>query len=225
VAKHEALLAWAAAFKRLHAREPIVFIDRYCLDQNDIPRSLVCLPVLVAGCRRCVVLRGPTLLARLWCLVEIFVFLAMGGSSADIDVVPFGGAPDISSARTTDRDASTREIFHSRHDGRFDARRATCALAADYLTLTSVIDAFPGGVHALNGALLNALRDGEARWRAQETESVATSARAGYRVHPIGAGASADEAAVPRGGVPHHIARIFAVLGQPIAASAPERGV
>jgi hypothetical protein len=219
-------MAWAAAFARVHRREPLVFLDRYCIDPSDISRALICLPVLVAGCRRCVVLRGPTLLARLWCLVEIFTFLAMGGSGANIDIVPFGNAPDIREAQATDRDASQLDIQYQRSDGRFDARRAQCALYVDYLTLTMVIDAFPGGVHALNEAILTSLKDGEARWRAQEEE--ARSSRRGTRVRPTATVAPAqDERAATRAGVPRHLAQwmrhvtspFVTVMAQPQDAS------
>jgi hypothetical protein len=219
VAKHEAPMAWAAAFRRVHRREPLVFLDRYCIDPSDISRALVCLPVLVAGCRRCVVLRGPTLLSRLWCLVEIFTFLAMGGSGANVDVVPFGNAPDIRDAQTTERDVSQLDVQYRRGDGRFDARRAQCALYVDYLTLTSVISAFPGGVHALNVAILTSLKDGEACWRAQEEEEGSRSSRRGASVRPTAAATRAqDERAASRAGMPHHLSQWMGQITSPLVA-------
>ena len=41
------------------------------IDRSDIGTSITCLPVYIAGCQRLVVLRGPSLHTRLWCVVEV----------------------------------------------------------------------------------------------------------------------------------------------------------
>lgn len=81
-----ALQDFRREFKAEHGREPTLWIDKYSIDQNDIDDSLACLPVYLSGCQKLVILCGDTYLARLWCLIEIFVFLEMGGQISDLDV-------------------------------------------------------------------------------------------------------------------------------------------
>merc|ERR1712066_918250 len=47
-----------------------------------------CLPVYLSGCSRLVVLAGTTYLSRLWCIIELFTFVHMGGQVSNIDVLP-----------------------------------------------------------------------------------------------------------------------------------------
>ena len=84
--KWVALQEWIEGFKKEHGREPSFWIDKYCIDQNSIEESLACLPVFLAGCRKLVVLCGPTYLSRLWCLIEIMVFIEMGGDVNNLEV-------------------------------------------------------------------------------------------------------------------------------------------
>merc|ERR1719498_1823720 len=80
------LQAWREEFKKRKGREPRLWIDKYCIDQNNIDESLASLPVYLAGCRKLVILCGKTYLKRLWCIVELFVFLEMGGEVRNLDV-------------------------------------------------------------------------------------------------------------------------------------------
>merc|ERR1719253_2164497 len=85
--KWAALQAWRQEFKLQHqGREPKLWIDKYCIDQSNIADSLQCLPVYLSGCSSLLILCGPTYLDRLWCLIEIFVFLEMGGERSKLDV-------------------------------------------------------------------------------------------------------------------------------------------
>jgi len=71
--KWRALQAWRAAFVAKHGREPLIWLDRLCVDQESIGDNLACLPVYLAGCNSLVMLVGPTYLSRLWCAVELEV--------------------------------------------------------------------------------------------------------------------------------------------------------
>ena len=46
-----------------------------CIDQTDISNDLLCLPMFLAGCENLLIIAGPTYAERLWCILEIFVFL------------------------------------------------------------------------------------------------------------------------------------------------------
>ena len=62
-------------------------MDKFCIDQTSISDSLMCLPVFLAGCKQLYLFCGPTFLERLWCLLEIFVYLEMGGRVDDVALV------------------------------------------------------------------------------------------------------------------------------------------
>merc|ERR1712176_1440115 len=76
-AKWKSIQFWRKAFKERNDREPKFWIDKYCIDQDQITDSLSCLPVWLAGCKHVVAFVGPTYLERLWCVMEIFVFVEM----------------------------------------------------------------------------------------------------------------------------------------------------
>eukprot|EP00928_Gymnodinium_smaydae_P026677 TRINITY_DN20877_c0_g1_i1.p1 TRINITY_DN20877_c0_g1~~TRINITY_DN20877_c0_g1_i1.p1 ORF type:complete len:609 (+),score=81.02 TRINITY_DN20877_c0_g1_i1:40-1866(+) len=78
--KWNALQIWREEFKAHHGREPHCWIDKYCIDQNNISIDLMCLPIYLAGSRSLLVLLGETYLQRLWCIMEISTFIIMGGS-------------------------------------------------------------------------------------------------------------------------------------------------
>eukprot|EP00931_Biecheleriopsis_adriatica_P121443 TRINITY_DN96527_c0_g1_i1.p1 TRINITY_DN96527_c0_g1~~TRINITY_DN96527_c0_g1_i1.p1 ORF type:complete len:479 (+),score=86.84 TRINITY_DN96527_c0_g1_i1:66-1502(+) len=85
-AKWEALQEWRSSFRAKHGREPSVWFDKCCIDQNNIEADLRCLPVSLGGCSSLLILYGPTYLSRLWCIIEVFTYIMMGGSIEDIDV-------------------------------------------------------------------------------------------------------------------------------------------
>jgi len=85
--KWAVLQKWREDFKKQHQGvEPTLWIDKYCIDQNNIEESLACLPVFLAGCQKLLILCGKTYLQRLWCLVEIMVFLEMGGDPSNLEM-------------------------------------------------------------------------------------------------------------------------------------------
>ena len=57
-----------------------------CIDQDNIPEGLMCLPVYLAFCNSLLVLAGSTYRWRLWCVMELFIFLLMGGSESAVDL-------------------------------------------------------------------------------------------------------------------------------------------
>ena len=96
------LAEWRECFKAKHnGREPRLWINKYCIDQQDIAASLACLPVCLAGCSKLVILCGETYLSRLWCVLEIYVFLEMGGSLANLEVYLLGDGNGKGDLRNT----------------------------------------------------------------------------------------------------------------------------
>mmetsp|Transcript_10342 Transcript_10342/g.35125 ORF Transcript_10342/g.35125 Transcript_10342/m.35125 type:complete len:320 (-) Transcript_10342:73-1032(-) len=62
-------------------------LDHYCIDPEAVPDCISALPVFIASCNRFLALAGPTWTSRLWCAVELFTFLEMGGDEHHAEVL------------------------------------------------------------------------------------------------------------------------------------------
>jgi len=88
VAKTAALRRWGRRHERQTGQPPLLWIDKACLDQNDVSKNLACLPINLSGCRQLLIVAGPTYTSRLWCIMEIFVYVGMGRTLEHITVIP-----------------------------------------------------------------------------------------------------------------------------------------
>ena len=136
-AKWAALQAWAEAFERAHGRRPTIWLDKACIDQQNIQASLAGLPVYLSGCDSMLVLIGKTYLSRLWCIMEVFTFLVLGSDAARLKLIRIlDDAGDVGDAL----------------DG-FAASRARCFLAEDRERLLGVIESGFGNLDAFDLAV------------------------------------------------------------------------
>ena len=94
-AKWVALKAWATRFEAVKGRPPTLWLDKACINQQAIAASLACLPVYLAGCQKLLVLAGKTYKERLWCVVEVFTFVRMGGALERVEVIPLNTGDDL----------------------------------------------------------------------------------------------------------------------------------
>jgi len=76
-AKWAALCDWSKEFQKEHGRSPTFWLDKVCIDQNNIAQDPQCLPVFLCACNSVLVLWGPTYASRLWCILELFVYYTM----------------------------------------------------------------------------------------------------------------------------------------------------
>ena len=131
-----------------HKREPVAWLDKFCIDQTSIADSLMCLPVFLAGCKQLYLFCGPTFLERLWCLLEIFVYLEMGGRVDDVALVlaPPEGVDEV--------DAYFAERFQ-----RFDVSHAQCFDPVERDRLLATIEAGFGGLEQFNASLKDVVAD------------------------------------------------------------------
>lgn len=120
-AKYEVLQLWAS--RDGEGEKSDIWLDKACIDQTNIDANLMALPVFLSGCRSLLVLAGPTYSSRLWCVMELFVFLRMGGARDDIAV-----------RLLEDGDSLVRQLE------RFDAGEAKCFLNRDRQRLWAVIE-------------------------------------------------------------------------------------
>ena len=104
------------------------------------------LPVFLSGCRSLVVLAGQTYTSRLWCVVELFVWLRVGGSKERIKVAHLGSGTE------------TAALFAS-----FDATKARCFKPKDRQHLLAVIEAGFGDCVPFNKCVKELFADANAR--------------------------------------------------------------
>ena len=104
-----------------------------CISQTNISESLECLPIFLAGCRQFLILAGPSYATRLWCAMEIFVYVRMGGKHEDMLV------------KLLDGDSNVAENLQQ-----FDARKAECARSMDQHTLWAIIESAFGDLVPFN---------------------------------------------------------------------------
>jgi len=147
--KHTAMQRWRRNFVTSKGREPLVWFDKACINQGNIRDSLACLPVFLAGCSELVVLVGSTYAERLWCCIELFTFLRMGGSLDRITVIPI----DHEHGEQSEGEISDTmlERFKS-----FDAQHAKCFDENDRQHLLSIIETGFGDFRTFNEVVRHA---------------------------------------------------------------------
>ena len=109
-------------------------VRQACIDQQAISASLACLPVYLAGCEQLLVIAGPTYKERLWCAVEVFTFVRMGGALERIRVAPLATSGDLGFGRFAVEDANC-------HDHKDKAKLLTAIEAAfgDYAPFNALV--------------------------------------------------------------------------------------
>lgn len=101
-----------------------------------------------------------------WCVVELFVHLIIGTDRRrSVDVLRLPGVESYAEFKS------------------FDARQAQCAYSQDRQLLLTVIEAFPGGISAFNGAVVRSLAEQFESWR---TSSGASERHVVVDVDPLG---------------------------------------
>jgi len=139
-AKWDVMQQWRQNFVAAHGREPRVWLDRCCIDQNNIERDLRCLPVFLSGCRSIVVFCGVTFVSRLWCIMELFTFVYMCRGD---DTIQFQFV--LRPGREEEDLAEIEKAFDS-----FDAEKCACAVAADKERMLSIIHTAFGSMAGFN---------------------------------------------------------------------------
>ena len=150
--------------------------DKACIDQTNIDQSLACLPVFLSGCQILLIVAGPTYCSRLWCMMEIFTFMRMGGAMDRIDVELITH-PDQD--RVTRAFAAKRELMEQL--ATFDAAKAQCFKQADRQRLLAVIEAGFGNFDEFNQSVRIAF---DGRMRVQRVRKLRKAFRAGLSPKP-----------------------------------------
>ena len=137
--KWKQLSRWAEG----RAPQPLLWLDKACIDQQRIDESLAALPVYLAGCKELLVLIGPTYTSRLWCVMELFVFLQMGSDSERVVVLQL------------EMSEGSEEV--SGQIERFDALQAMCFKPDERQRLLGIIETAFGDFSVFNAAVRSVL--------------------------------------------------------------------
>ena len=105
-------------------------------------KGINCLPIFLAGCQSLLIVAGPTYCSRLWCVMEIFTFMRMGGTRERIEV------KTITHKDHTNPAAAKKEL--KKQFATFDAAKAECFLPKDKHRLLAVVEAGFGDFKVFN---------------------------------------------------------------------------
>jgi hypothetical protein len=142
--KWDALSKWCEQFRRQNGRYPTLWLDKVCIDQQNIDLDLRCLPVFLAGCRGLIVFAGDTYISRLWCTVELFVYIAMqDGDASDADYFP---ATVLALGDTFQDTGKVWNTFKTK----YDANECQCFKQEDKERLLRIIAQGTGGIPEFN---------------------------------------------------------------------------
>jgi hypothetical protein len=94
--KWRALEVWAEEYAAQHGgQRPSVWVDALCADPRDsAAEQLAHTPVLMARSHSLLVLWGPALVDRMCTVLELVLWLALGGEIEHVLVIPIGESED-----------------------------------------------------------------------------------------------------------------------------------
>ena len=142
-AKYEAIARWARRHEARTGVEATIWLCKACIDKDNLSVSLACLPVFVAGCQQVLVAAGPTYTGRLWCVMELFTYLRMGG---DVQKV------EVNMLASPDKDRAEAQQELKAQFACFDAAKAKCSSDEDTQRLLGIIEASFGDCRDFNAA-------------------------------------------------------------------------
>ena len=149
-------------FEAVHGREPVVWIDKFCIDQTNIDESLLYLPLFASASRAVIVAVGPSYFTRLWCMWEMFVMSHVTYCFDNVIFWPLSGC-----------DVTELSDFRASNVG--------CFKASDKEKILSVIESLNGGVaqfeKVVQQDVLAAVRKAVGRFEADEADQEALPER------------------------------------------------
>ena len=136
----------AAAFKRRNGGDPVLWLDKACIDNTNIEESLHACPSTLGylmSCDTMLVLAGDTYLTRLWCVWELYVLYAVTDAAPDVilrDLQPSAGSA---------ADATLNKLRADLGEFRVGVN-TTCYDPNEEAKLLAAIQAAPGGEAGFN---------------------------------------------------------------------------
>jgi len=161
---HRLVSEWCEAFEEVHGHPPTVWLDKCCIpqcDQEHAAEAVQCLPLYLVGCQSLVLVHSPSLPLRLWCIMELFIFIHMapqppeGQHNVEI-LIPHFMTIDECIAEWS----------------QFDVRKASCSMPKDEAVLMAIIEAAFLGYDTFNCIISRAVIDTLSRLNAHHTIKV-----------------------------------------------------
>jgi hypothetical protein len=123
-----------------HGREPIWWIDKFCIEQRTVALQLPFLPVYICACKEMLVLCGDTYLQRLWCSWELWMKVGsqQKGNAATCDSLVFETLPGCNITNVLDQVQN------------YDARNCKCYYEIDKTKMMAIIEQATGGIDGFN---------------------------------------------------------------------------
>ena len=126
----------ARRFTSRHGREPVFWIDAWCIDQSDISASVRYVPIFLMASQACLVLLGRTYLERAWCCWELYMLI--------------GAQPHDDPAAAAAPQHNTRIEVHTLADfagaSAFSFEACACYDPDDKWRMLEIIESGAGGV-------------------------------------------------------------------------------
>lgn len=88
--KVAALQRLGEEFEAVHGRKPLIWLDKLCINQDNIQEDLECLPIFLMGCQNMLLMLGEQYPTRLWCVLELYVFFSMQPDIQKFKLQPIG---------------------------------------------------------------------------------------------------------------------------------------
>ncbi|KAG8460936.1 hypothetical protein KFE25_010687 [Diacronema lutheri] len=125
--KAAALEGWAQRWEARHGRPPTVFMDVLCADPSLRPwEHLQHMPAYLAKSKSLLILAGPTLTDRLWCMMELYTWLCVGGSLQHVHVLPL--STDEAACQKAIASFDTFAVMYARTSSDEDMQRLVLAV-------------------------------------------------------------------------------------------------
>ena len=143
--KHEKVHEWARELGG--DDDKLVWLDKACIDQENIDASLAALPIYLSGCQQLLMLVGPTYITRMWCVMEVFIFMRIKDLGA--------GSTQLTSQLKVKLLGDTSNLTQTL--ACFDAKKAQCRYNRDRQRLLAMIEASFGTTAPFNKLVLEVL--------------------------------------------------------------------
>merc|ERR1719453_278709 len=116
--KWDHLTELAETFNRKMGRYPTFWLDKVCIDQDNIEDGLKVLPINVMACKRMLVMCGPSYPKRLWCAWELCTLLSFARQEQTLQRVVL-----VPMETPEDKDDAVKQVETMKH---FDVADAHC---------------------------------------------------------------------------------------------------
>ena len=112
--------------------------SKACMSQGNIDENLATLPVYLAACSRLLILLGPTYLSRVWCCLELFTWMQMGGGVERVTLLPINAEDSTIRGQLRERSA------------KFTVQRAQCFKEEERQRLLAIMESAYGDFEQFN---------------------------------------------------------------------------